>query len=82
LAYRSPLPEANTEPTTPMPLPTHFTQPAIFEDRPVVVELVARANAMWDRPIFRAPPLKVILPRVSPEIFKSLPTPVSTLSSR
>jgi len=82
LADRSLLPEANTKPTTTMPLPTYFTQPEVFEDRPVVVELVARANAMWDRPIFRAPPLKVILPRVSPEIFKSLPSPVSTLSSR
>ncbi len=65
-----------------MPLPSHFTRPEIFEDRPVVVELVARADAMWDRPIFRAPPLKVVPPPVSPEVFKTLPTPVSTLGSR
>jgi hypothetical protein len=65
-----------------MALPTHFTRPEIFEDRPVIVELVARADAMWDRPIFRAPPLTVILPRVSPEVFKNLPTPAASRHAR
>ena len=41
----------------PFPTPFHDSQPA--ETPVAIVRLVAREDMLWDRPIFKAPPLKV-----------------------
>jgi hypothetical protein len=59
-----------------MALPLLFTRPQLFDEKPAIVQMVNREDAMWNRPVFRAPPLRVEPPDVNPEIFKILATPV------
>ena len=44
----------------PFPTPFHESQPA---DAPVaIVRVLAREDMLWDRPVFKAPPLQVVPP--------------------
>lgn len=64
-----------------MALPLFITRPQLLDEPPALVQRVNREDAMWNRPIFRAPPLHVSPPDVNPEIFKILATPVVTLGA-
>ena len=44
----------------PFPTPFHESQPA--ETPVAIVRLLTREDMMWDRPVFKAPPLKVTPP--------------------
>ncbi|MEO6005989.1 MAG: hypothetical protein ABIZ04_09015 [Opitutus sp.] len=44
----------------PFPTPFHDSQPA--ETPAAIVRHMAREDMMWDRPVFKAPPLKVVPP--------------------
>jgi hypothetical protein len=58
-----------------MALPFIFTRPPSVEDKPSIVQVVSREDVLWNRPVFRAPPLKISPPNVQPEVFKILATP-------
>jgi len=65
-----------------MPLPFNYPPAARIEEKPAIVCTVAREDAIWNRPIFRAPPLRVAPPIVSHETFRALPGSVSTVANR
>jgi hypothetical protein len=46
-----------------MNLPTsHLPPPSTSETPSAIVRVVTREDVLWDRPVFKAPPLKVSLP--------------------
>jgi hypothetical protein len=49
-----------TYPVMPFPTPFHNSQTA--ETPAAIVHVVTREDVMWDRPVFKAPPLKVVPP--------------------
>ena len=58
-----------------MALPLFTTRPQLFDDQPAIVQKVNREDVIWNRPVFRAPPLRISPPDVNSEIFKILATP-------
>jgi len=52
-----------------MHLPLSFVRPQTATEPPALVRVVSREDAMWNRPIFRAPPLKVQPPVFDASIF-------------
>ena len=52
-----------------MHLPPPFIRPQSATEPPALVRVVARADVMWDRPVFRAPPLQVRPPVVDATVF-------------
>ncbi len=42
-----------------MPLPIPFSRPPVAPEPPALVRLVTREDVMWNRPVFKAPPLEV-----------------------
>ena len=59
-----------------MALPLIFTRPQLFDEKPAIVQMVTREDMMWNRPVFRAPPLQVAPPEVNSETFNILATSV------
>ncbi len=59
-----------------MAFPPLFIRPQLFDDKPAIVQMVTREDVLWNRPVFRAPPLQVSPPDVQPEIFNILAIPV------
>ncbi|MBC7366989.1 MAG: hypothetical protein H7343_09305 [Undibacterium sp.] len=55
-----------------MAIALHFTRLPL--EKPAIVQIVTREDVMWNRPIFRAPPLQIAPPNVNPEIFNILAT--------
>ena len=45
-----------------MPFPTPFHDSRPTETPAAIVRVLAREDMMWDRPVFKAPPLKVVPP--------------------
>jgi hypothetical protein len=45
-----------------MPFPVPHFQPKPVRIPPAIIRAVAREDVLWDRPIFKAPPLVVFLP--------------------
>ncbi len=56
--------------------PFFFNPPQTFDEQPALVQKVNREDVMWNRPVFRAPPLKITPPDVEAEIFNIIATPV------
>ena len=54
-----------------MHLPPPFVRPQAATEPPALVRVVSREDVMWNRPIFRAPPLKVQPPVFDATIFAS-----------
>ena len=52
-----------------MHLPPPFVRPQLHSDPPALVRVVSREDILWNRPIFRAPPLKVQPPAFDATIF-------------
>jgi hypothetical protein len=52
-----------------MYFPVSSFRPPPVPEPPADVRMVVPADVMWNRPIFKAPPLKVIPPAVDPKIF-------------
>ena len=59
-----------------MAFPPLFIRPQLFDEKPAIVQMVNREDVLWNRPVFRAPPLQVVPPDVEPEIFNIIATPV------
>ena len=64
-----------------MALPIHYQNPPEIEPKPSIVQFVTREDVLWNRPIFRAPPLQVLPPRVDSKTFQPAPRPSTTTSS-
>ena len=45
-----------------MALPINYQLPPQVAEKPPIVQFVTREDVIWNRPIFRAPPLKVSIP--------------------
>jgi hypothetical protein len=43
--------------------PSHFRPDAARETPPAIVRQVTREDVLWNRPVFKAPPLEVNLPQ-------------------
>lgn len=56
-----------------MPLPFITSRPQLPADKPAIVQVVTREDMLWNRPIFRAPPLKVAPPVLDPTVFSITP---------
>lgn len=56
-----------------MPLPFFTSRPQLPADKPAIVRVVTREDMLWNRPIFRAPPLKVTPPVVDTTEFPITP---------
>ena len=52
-----------------MHLPPPVIRPQPAHEPPALVRVVSREDVMWDRPIFRAPPLRVKPPAVDLTMF-------------
>jgi len=46
-----------------MPLPNHQPPPA--PETPAIVRVYTREDVLWNRPVFKAPPLNVVIPPVA-----------------
>ena len=64
-----------------MALPFVFTRPPSADDKPSIVQMVSREDVLWNRPVFRAPPLKVSPPNVQRDVFKILATPAVAVAN-
>ena len=54
-----------------MNLPTpHLRPPSLNETPSAIVRVVTREDVLWDRPVFKAPPLKVSLPAPGTHFWK------------
>mgnify|MGYP000266767782 CR=1 FL=1 len=65
-----------------MHLPFNYNPSARIEEKPAIVCTVTREDAIWNRPIFRAPPLRITPPAVNFATFRALPGSISTVASR
>jgi len=65
-----------------MHLPFNYTPSTRIEEKPAIVISITREDAIWNRPIFRAPPLRIAPPTVSFATSRALPGSVSTVASR
>lgn len=45
--------------------PPHISPPLERENPPAIIRKITREDVLWNRPVFRAPPLVVRLPAVS-----------------
>lgn len=50
-----------------MPFPVPHFQPKPVHIPPAVIRAVAREDVLWNRPVFKAPPLVVFLPAIRRE---------------
>jgi hypothetical protein len=64
-----------------MAFPIHYQNPPQVAPKPPIVQFVTREDVLWNRPIFRAPPLQVTPPRVDSKTFQPAPRPSTTTSS-
>ena len=64
-----------------MAFPIHYQNPSQVAAKPPIVQFVTREDVLWNRPIFRAPPLQVAPPRVDSKTFQPAPRPSTTTSS-
>lgn len=64
-----------------MAFPIHYQNPSQVAAKPPIVQFVTREDVLWNRPIFRAPPLQVTPPRVDSKTFQPAPRPSTTTSS-
>jgi hypothetical protein len=48
-----------------MALPINYQRPPQVAEKPPIVQYVSREDVTWNRPIFRAPPLKVSIPSIA-----------------
>jgi hypothetical protein len=62
-----------------MHLPPPFVRPQTATEPPALVRVVSREDVMWNRPVFKAPPLVVRPPSVDSRTFAN---PSSTAASR
>ncbi len=42
-----------------MPFPVPFLRPQLPTEPPALVRVIAREDVLWNRPVFKAPPLNV-----------------------
>jgi hypothetical protein len=47
-----------------MALPINYQHPPQIAEKPPIIQFVTREDMTWNRPIFRAPPLKVSIPAI------------------
>ena len=52
-----------------MHLPPPFVRPLTATEPPALVRVVSREDVMWNRPVFKAPPLIVRPPVFDPQAF-------------
>jgi hypothetical protein len=45
-----------------MPLPLPYPAPQPAPETPAIVRVYSRADVLWNRPVFKAPPLNVEIP--------------------
>lgn len=45
-----------------MALPFAYPTPQPASETPAIVRVFSRADVLWNRPIFKAPPLNVVIP--------------------
>ncbi len=64
-----------------MPLSFATSRPQLPADKPAIVQMVTREDVLWNRPIFRAPPLTVATPVVDSSAFPFIP-PASLTNHR
>jgi hypothetical protein len=64
-----------------MAFPIHYQNLPPVAVKPPIVQFVTREDVLWNRPIFRAPPLQVTPPRVDSKTFQPAPRPASTTTS-
>lgn len=64
-----------------MPLPFTTSRLQLPAEKPAIVQMVTREDVIWNRPIFRAPPLKVAPPAVDSSAFPFIP-PASLTGQR
>lgn len=55
-----------------MHLPIPFTRPPTAPEPPALVRVVLREDVLWNRPVFKAPPLQVQPPVFDAKVFAEL----------
>ena len=56
-----------------MHLPPPFVRPQAATEPPALVRIVSREDVLWNRPVFKAPPLNVQPPVVPNPVFDLAP---------
>jgi hypothetical protein len=64
-----------------MHLPPPFVRPQVATEPPALVRVVSRPDVLWNRPVFKAPPLVVRPLVVETQVFVSDLTRFSPLAS-
>lgn len=52
-----------------MHLPPPFVRPQVATEPPALVRHVSREDVLWNRPVFKAPPLVVRPPKIDAKAF-------------
>jgi hypothetical protein len=52
-----------------MHLPPPNLRPSVATEPPALVRVLTRADVLWNRPVFRAPPLNVRPPAIDGAVF-------------
>ena len=50
-----------------MHLPNSDFRPQYSPEPPALVSVVSRGDVMWNRPVFKAPPLNIVAPTFDPK---------------
>lgn len=64
-----------------MHLPPPFIRPQVATEPPAMVRVMSREDVLWNRPVFKAPPLVVQPPAIDATGFVLGPTQVGPLAS-
>lgn len=64
-----------------MHLPPPIVRPQAATEPPALVRFVTREDVLWNRPVFKAPPLVVRPPVIDASVFVSPSAPAGTVAS-
>lgn len=64
-----------------MYLPPPFIRPQAATEPPALVRVVSREDVLWNRPVFKAPPLNVKPPVIEAKMFALAAAPFAPLAS-
>ena len=64
-----------------MYLPPPFVRPQAATEPPALVRVVSREDVLWNRPVFKAPPLNVRPPVIDAKVFASAAATFEPLAS-
>jgi hypothetical protein len=64
-----------------MYLPPPFIRPQVATEPPALVRVMSREDVLWNRPVFKAPPLVVRPPVIDATVFVAGVVPVARTAS-